>query len=281
MGFYENVFEILHRCYRDLRISGRLPPSKGAWWNGVLHGLDEIFFSEPPLPGSTDDEWIHWHVPLGPNEQIIGGAAAELPSVKQLVVGAFRRFLAGANERMEAHPDLRDDLLDVDIKSVSRLDARTDSDAKRGALVGRIERILRAGHALFKLDEKRNHQWFVALYFAGLNLIGILKDVLPNESSFRETLDVLDYKDWLADLDFPKIDARYHRDSAPVNAVYDLVFSRGSGFAAGTALYDTLLMLFHYKGHIFYKMAGGMGDVIFAPMYLWLKEKGVHLPILS
>lgn len=271
MGFYENVFEILNRCYHDLRESGKLPPAIGSWWNGVLHGMDDVFFFEPPLPGSTDGQWIDWHVKLGANEQFIGGPAGALPSVKQLIVGAFKRFLRGVVERLADEPALALDLLQLAITSVDHLDQRTDEPSKRLTLVDHIKRILQHGYDLLKADE-RHHRWFVTLYFSGLNLIGILQDVLPHESTFREKLDELDYKEWLAQFNFLNIDDRYHRESAPVNAVYDLVFSRSSGFAAGSALYDMLLMLFHFKGHIFYKMAGGMGDVIFAPLYLRLLE---------
>ena len=271
MGFYENVFEILDRCYRDLRESKKLPPAVGSWWNGVLHGMDDVFFFEPPLPSSTDGAWIDWNVRIDANEQFIGGPAGAPPSVKQLIVGAFKRFLRGVRERLADEPALALDLLHLAFDSVDRLDEHTADVSKRVTLVDRIKRILQHGYDLLLADEK-HHRWFVTLYVSGLNLIGLLQDVLPHESTFRETLDVLDYKEWLARFNFLNIDDRYHRESAPVNAVYDLVFSRGSGFAAGSALYDMLLMLFNFKGHIFYKMAGGMGDIVFAPLYLRLLE---------
>ena len=36
MGFYENVFEVLERCYTDLRADGTLPAAAAGapWWKG-------------------------------------------------------------------------------------------------------------------------------------------------------------------------------------------------------------------------------------------------------
>ena len=58
-------------------------------------------------------------------------------------------------------------------------------------------------------------------------------------------------------------------------AVYDLMFSSHCGFGAGTALYGTLCMLLGYRSQLYYRMNGGMGDVVFAPLYLWLRRRGV------
>ncbi|MEZ4451300.1 MAG: hypothetical protein R3B09_17605 [Nannocystaceae bacterium] len=44
---------------------------------------------------------------------------------------------------------------------------------------------------------------------------------------------------------------------------------------AGTGLHWTLRMLYTYRGSIFYKMQAGMGDVVFAPLYLVLRARGV------
>jgi uncharacterized protein with NAD-binding domain and iron-sulfur cluster len=45
--------------------------------------------------------------------------------------------------------------------------------------------------------------------------------------------------------------------------------------AAGVALSAMLRMLFTYKGAITFKMQAGMGDTVFAPLYLVLKKRGV------
>lgn len=104
------------------------------------------------------------------------------------------------------------------------------------------------------------------------NVKGMIKDELVFEPFDFEKIDHLDYKEWL----------RQHGahpktvESAPVNAIYDLVFARHAGIAAGSALRGTLRMMLTYKGSIFWKMQAGMGDVIFAPLYQVLRRRGVR-----
>lgn len=70
-------------------------------------------------------------------------------------------------------------------------------------------------------------------------------------------------------------------DSSMIRGLYDLVFAYEQGdlgranFAAGAGLRATLRILFDYKGSIAYKMQAGMGDTVFSPLYLMLKDRGV------
>jgi uncharacterized protein with NAD-binding domain and iron-sulfur cluster len=63
--------------------------------------------------------------------------------------------------------------------------------------------------------------------------------------------------------------------------MYDLVFAYEQGdlgranFAAGIGVRATLRILFDYKGSVCYKMQAGMGDSVFSPLYLMLKDRGV------
>lgn len=71
-------------------------------------------------------------------------------------------------------------------------------------------------------------------------------------------------------------------NSAPVRALYDLVFAYEDGdinrpnIEAGTCLSGALRILFCYKGGIMWKMQAGMGDVVFTPLYEVLKARGVN-----
>ena len=40
-------------------------------------------------------------------------------------------------------------------------------------------------------------------------------------------------------------------------------------------MFLTTKMFFEYRGAIFWKMAAGMGDVVFAPLYQALRRRGV------
>jgi uncharacterized protein with NAD-binding domain and iron-sulfur cluster len=92
-----------------------------------------------------------------------------------------------------------------------------------------------------------------------------------------------------ADADFTRIDDEEFRawlrrhganettiESALVRGFYNLAFSDGDGAGAGTALLGILRMCLGWRGAIYYEMQAGMGETVFAPMYLALKRRGVR-----
>jgi uncharacterized protein with NAD-binding domain and iron-sulfur cluster len=119
-------------------------------------------------------------------------------------------------------------------------------------------------------DDHARRTW-ILMDLMATNLRGMIKDDLVFPPFPFDDIDKFDYKEWL----------RQHGahsktvDSAPVNAIYDLVFARHSGIGAGAALRGSLRMMLAYKGSIFYKMQAGMGDVVFGPLYEVLRRRGV------
>jgi uncharacterized protein with NAD-binding domain and iron-sulfur cluster len=66
-----------------------------------------------------------------------------------------------------------------------------------------------------------------------------------------------------------------------VRGLYALAFATpglgaNAGMAAGTALQAAAKILFTYRGAAFWRMRGGMGDTVFAPLYQVLRERGVR-----
>jgi uncharacterized protein with NAD-binding domain and iron-sulfur cluster len=66
-----------------------------------------------------------------------------------------------------------------------------------------------------------------------------------------------------------------------MRGIYDLAFAFEDGdvtrprLAAGVALRGAMRMFFTYRGALFWRMSAGMGDVVFAPLYEVLKQRGV------
>ncbi len=121
-----------------------------------------------------------------------------------------------------------------------------------------------------EVDDHARRTW-ILIDLMTTNVRGMIRDELVYPPFPFEDADDLDYKAWLR-----KHGAQERTvESAPVNAIYDLVFSRDTGICAGSTLRGSLRMMLTYKGSIFYKMQAGMGDVIFAPMYEVLKRRGV------
>ena len=50
---------------------------------------------------------------------------------------------------------------------------------------------------------------------------------------------------------------------------------RNPQLAAGQAINAACRFFFMYKGALFWRMKAGMGEVVFAPMYLALRNRGV------
>jgi uncharacterized protein with NAD-binding domain and iron-sulfur cluster len=67
-----------------------------------------------------------------------------------------------------------------------------------------------------------------------------------------------------------------------MRGIYDLAFAFEDGdvtrprLAAGVALRGAMRMFFTYRGSLFWRMSAGMGDVVFAPLYQVLKQRGVR-----
>ena len=70
-------------------------------------------------------------------------------------------------------------------------------------------------------------------------------------------------------------------NSSIIRALYDLPFAYEDGdpgkprLAAGVALRGAFRMLFTYRGSMVWKLNAGMGDIVFAPFYRLLKQRGV------
>jgi uncharacterized protein with NAD-binding domain and iron-sulfur cluster len=107
-----------------------------------------------------------------------------------------------------------------------------------------------------------------------------LKGIVADDVLHRgfDALDEEDYREWL------------HRhgagplalDSDVLRVAYETIFAYRSGYlsepnlAAGAAIRGLLRLCFGYKGAIAWKMQAGMGDTVFAPLYLVLKQRGVR-----
>ena len=107
---------------------------------------------------------------------------------------------------------------------------------------------------------------------------GILVDGLLTDPRGFAAVNAEEYTHWLRRHGI----AEETLASPLVQGVYDLVFGYRNGdpdqpqFAAGTAVLLGSKLFFDYRGSIFWKMQAGMGDVVFAPLYQALRERGVR-----
>jgi uncharacterized protein with NAD-binding domain and iron-sulfur cluster len=107
---------------------------------------------------------------------------------------------------------------------------------------------------------------------------GILADQLITDPRGFGAINDEDFSAWL-------LRHGGHRDVLEfplIRGLYDLVFGyedadpRRPAFCAGLAVFLTGLVLFEYKGAVFWKMTAGMGDIVIAPIYQVLRQRGVR-----
>ncbi len=142
------------------------------------------------------------------------------------------------------------------------------------SLVAPVRRGLRS--ALRAQPAARRSYELVELVTA--NLVGIAADGLLTDPDGYGSINHLDYREWLLGhgIDPDTL-------ASPIlRGMYDLVFGYEDGdparprFSAGLGLELATNMLLGYSGALFWKMQAGMGEVIFAPLYEVLRDRGVE-----
>ncbi len=110
------------------------------------------------------------------------------------------------------------------------------------------------------------------------NLYGVMADGLLTHADGFAAIDDLDYREWLRGHGMDPVAL----ESPILRGMYDLVFGYEGGdparprFSAGLGLQLATKMLLGYSGAPFWKMQAGMGEVIFAPLYEVLRDRGVE-----
>jgi uncharacterized protein with NAD-binding domain and iron-sulfur cluster len=126
-------------------------------------------------------------------------------------------------------------------------------------------------------DEVRRRWYMVDLVLAALR--GVIRERIALDPRGFDAINHHDFRDWL----------RLHGASELTLAsdhlrggLYDLSFAYVGGdpakpaFGAGDAMRCACRMFFTYRGSFFWKLRGGMGDVVFAPLYEVLRRRGVE-----
>jgi uncharacterized protein with NAD-binding domain and iron-sulfur cluster len=123
--------------------------------------------------------------------------------------------------------------------------------------------------------------WRGALEMMAAALAGILRDGLLSRG--LGVIDDEDLRQWLG-----RHGAKPETlERTPLlRGLYDLTFAYRNGdkrhpsLAAGKGL-QSMLMMINYDGAFMWRMRAGMGDVVFSPLYLALKQRGVHFHFFS
>ena len=283
MGFYECAFRTIRECYAQWR---RDPDNPLRSWREAFTPLRQLTLAER-IPGVVGGAWQNWtlkfpRLPGTPSEPFHGFGFD--------IAG---RILTWLEERLRAAFNLSAETAAL-TRSPFFTIARGFNSAENGAngdrtilykylsstLVTLQRAFRRYGEPLLRRLPSQGYASCALADIALAATIGFLRDVCPYGEAGFARINEVEFKDWL-------ISHGASRDyvwSALVRSLYDLGFAYENGdsssartakVAAGVALKVLLLTLAGYKDAPLWKMNGGMGDMIFAPLYRVLVDRGV------
>lgn len=316
-GFYHYAFEMLDRAYVALgRPDGH--PNQRVW--DAFTGQDTVTLIDhlddgTPLPWNINFE-PNLEVPgtgdpVTSIEGMLHTALTKLlgwPPVANTAKAPVLPIAPGDQPPAEHHDgpfhealNLVRELVDGVIGFVDRAEAEVRKVVIDGALGGVIRLVELEARAIkarshAEIDQLPIERFLLAIYLFQTLVHGILRDDVLVDGF--DPLDRFELSEWLfdnaeavarayKDVDDPAAAAKELIDWAPIVAGYDYVFGYTDGdtskpaFGAGTALRAFLRLAFGYKGHLFWLMRGAMADVVIAPLYLVLRQRGVRFELFN
>jgi uncharacterized protein with NAD-binding domain and iron-sulfur cluster len=290
LGSYDNAFGILRECYAELDRARTDPTAPIRTWDQALIPGDNL-----GLADELGSEWHKWLGTFTRNDSLPGepgGSGREMTAVG-FVERALQLVLDFADSIREAAPT---GLVISSTSATPRVQSAQSVDAlQRGILTALLavadpelsfdapavvlDQALDAVREALDYEHRPDHRrsWLLISMVTAV-VRGILADALVTDPRGFRAINDEDFGAWILRhgghpdvLEYPLI-----------RGVYDLVFGYEDGdpdrpaFAAGLMIYLIGLVLFEYKGAIFWKMTAGMGDVVIAPLYQALRRRGVE-----
>jgi uncharacterized protein with NAD-binding domain and iron-sulfur cluster len=313
-GFYERAFRMLRQAYDEAELA-----AGEDWWTTPFQRCNSVSLYERRDDGSWVRQPVGLPPRGGsragpPTESKRTPFATAVARATRILALGLRSDLAAGERRRGAAPDADDPVLADALATLDELAGELDRvpaevplsgevsgyGVWRGVslrrrpeggyelaaieqLVGRLRehvRQLRDGTAGRALRD-RLRLWSGVLEMVAATLAGIVRDGL-----LWRGLGVLDNEDLREWLGRHGVSSETLERSPVLRGLYDLTFAyrhgdkRNPSLAAGKGL-QSLLMMINYDGAFMWRMRAGMGDVVFSPLYLALKERGVSFNFFS
>jgi uncharacterized protein with NAD-binding domain and iron-sulfur cluster len=281
MGCYENAFAMIQNCYTEL---SRPPGSPLATWRDAFKPQNLVSLLE-----KVRGRWLRWDANF-PTIPSVPGQGGACPTPWNFIVRLLewmveRYFQAKTGALAPARGDLDELAPGVHLESAHQHAVALKDEPPQfhltfdhWGIIGQLEQFLEKLWEVVRDVIDSNDQvrriW-ILLSLAGTLVRGILTDGVLHTGF--DPLDQYDFREWLKRHGAEDLEVW----SAPVQALYDLVFAYEGGdmakpnFAAGVALRALLRTTWGYQEAFAYKMQAGMGDVVFTPLYLVLRRRGV------
>ncbi|WP_082682812.1 FAD-dependent oxidoreductase [Mycobacterium sp. GA-1285] len=284
LGSYENAFGLLRECYTELDRATTDPAAPIHTWDQALIPADNL-----GLADRWGDDWLTWLGTFTRNDELPGepeSAGREITAVgflrraAQLLVDFTRSLRDTEPVGLVLSPSPHPPSAETAIESVQRaalaaLIAATNPQSSAAPLDAAVAAVGETLDCEHRPDHRRS--WLLVSLVVAVVRGLVVDNLVTDPRGFRAINDE-DFGQWILRhgahpdvLEFPLI-----------RGLYDLVFGYANGdpqrpaFAAGLAVFLTGLVLFEYKGAIFWKMTAGMGEIVIAPIYQVLHRRGVR-----
>lgn len=298
-GFYENAFRVIRACYQEL---GRPPTAPLATWDeafkpsALVSWMEDLepwlvwnnrfqeYSSTPgdgtPMPGLWEGllRLVEWLIqtyfdddPTANTPQPVNASADS--------TGRISGLSAEALHWIENAVHVGERKLLIDAYKIMRSASSILSEHSAGTtkiIVSLLQQIQSHRQTIAKGANdhgKRRAEILIDLAIAEVK--GIIEDGVVTGGF--EAINDIDLVAW-----FIKHGAHEASvQSGVVRGSYNFIFAYENGdpskpfLEAGTGLRMIFRLIMWYKGAIFWKMQAGMGDTVFAPLYLVLKARGV------
>ena len=286
LGWYENAFRLLTECYEELDRPTRRPEAPVRTISEAMVPASQIGLSD-----RSDGTWLPWVTDLPANDRRPGdpGVEGRDLTLVDMATQAFRligRYFDSLLDGRRSPDPWRARSLATGVPvSIAALGAEavrlTNPRAGfRGFPGGKAIPGATGPRAPLTdptvTDDPLRRTWYsVALAIAAVR--GMIADGLLTDPRGLAVINDEEYLSWLRRHGGPPELV----DFSIVRSLYDMVFGFVGGdpaqpsLSAGTAVLFGGKTLFDYRGSIFWKMAGGMGDIVFAPLYEALQRRGV------
>lgn len=288
LGYYDSTFRLLREVYAELDRPRSDPGCPIKTWREAVAPAGDV-----GLAGSAGSGWDTFVTRFSTNDRIPGEPGAEDAPLRPIdlavrglrLLADFHESLIGTDDRVYLSNS------PVPRRRAATLPRAIAATALAGVLVA-MNRLANAAEVTgaarrlaawrdsvrqLALADRHTRETWLLVDLVAANLQGMLADRLTTPEAFQR-IDHLDYRAWL----------RGHGadeetlDSPIVRGMYALTFAYEGGdrsrpaFAAGLGLQLAMRMLFDFKGSIFWRMTAGMGEVVFAPLYQVLRDRGVE-----
>ena len=289
LGSYENAFGLLRECYTELDRQTTDPAVPVQTWDQAMVPADDL-----GLADQWGDDWLTWLGTFARNDRLPGdldGTGREMTAVG-FVQRAMQLVLDFSESLRDATPGtfllttspepppapFSQPIAEVQRTVLATVVALLDPQLPEGTPTEVLEHALDAIRNALEYESRPDHHraWLLISLVTAV-VRGIVADNLVTDPRGFRAINDEDFGEWIVRhgghpdvLDYPL-----------VRGVYDLVFGyedadpEKPAVSAGLMIFLIGLVLFEYKGAIFWKMTAGMGDIVIAPLYEALRRRGV------